>query len=167
MNNITDVNFQQAILVVLRHEGGYVNNPKDPGGETKYGISKRVYPNLDIKNLTIDQASNIYYRDWWMHFNYNQITDSSLATKVFDTSVNIGASRSHKMLQTCLQTNGFPNIVVDGNLGPKSFAAINACNTSTVLTAFRQAQADYYNALVASNPDDQEFLKGWLARAAD
>jgi len=50
---------------ILRHEGGYVNNPNDPGGETKYGISKRSYPNVDIKNLTPEQALEIYHRDFW------------------------------------------------------------------------------------------------------
>ncbi len=167
MNSTTDQIFQQAILVVLRHEGGYVNNPKDPGGETKYGISKRTYPNLDIKNLTIDQATDIYYRDWWTHFTYNQITNSAVATKVFDTSVNLGASRCHKLLQRCLQVNGFANIVDDGNLGPKTFAAVNACDATVLLTAFRQAQANYYNALVAAHPEDQQFLKGWLSRAQE
>lgn len=162
-----DQNFQVAILVILRHEGGYVWDKNDAGGETKYGISKRVYPNLDIKNLTVEQATEIYYRDWWMHFSYNQFTDSSLATKVFDTAVNLGAQRANKILQRCLNANGFPNIVDDGGLGPVSLTAINSCDASTILTAFRGAQANYYRAVVAKNPNDQKFLNGWLARAAE
>lgn len=162
-----DQNFQVAILVVFRHEGGYVNDPNDAGGETKYGISKRVYPNLDIANLTMDQAREIYYRDWWVHFSYSQITDGSLATKVFDTAVNLGAQRANKILQRCLNVNGFPNMVDDGDLGPTSLAAINSCDAPTILTAFRGAQANYYQAVVAKNPNDQKFLDGWLTRAAE
>ena len=167
MDSTTDQIFQQAILVVLRHEGGYVNDPKDAGGETKYGISKRTYPNVDIKNLTIDQATDIYYRDWWQHFGYGQITDAGLATKVFDTAVNLGASRCHKILQRCLKADGFPSIVDDGNLGPQSYNAINCCNPSTLLDLFRTAQANYYNAVVAAHPEDARFLNGWLKRAAE
>ena len=58
-------NFLRAVKEVLKIEGGYVNNPNDRGGETKYGISKRAYPNVDIKNLTLDKAKQIYYNDYW------------------------------------------------------------------------------------------------------
>jgi hypothetical protein len=57
--------FERAVAFVLRHEGGYVNDPRDPGGETKYGISKRAYPRLDIKGLTEADAKEIYRRDYW------------------------------------------------------------------------------------------------------
>lgn len=163
----TDSNFQIAILVVLRHEGGYVNDPNDSGGETKYGISKRTYPSLDIKNLTVDQASQIYYRDWWTRFKYGQITNLGIAQKILDTSINLGAGRAHKLIQQCLQVNGFPNIVNDGNLGPISLAAINKCDPTTLLASFRQAQATYYKAIVSAHPEDQKFLKGWLIRAQE
>lgn len=167
MDYTTDQNFQTAILVVLRHEGGYVNDKDDAGGETKYGISKRAYPNLDIANLTVDQATQIYYRDWWVHFDYNQITDCSLATKLFDSAVNLGASRANKLLQRCLNVNGFPNMVDDGQFGPVTIKAINSCDATTILSAFRQAQANYYQAVVKVHPEDQKFLNGWLARAAE
>src|SRR5690606_28008981 len=62
MSAVTDERFRRAVEVVLKHEGGYVNNPSDPGGETKYGISKRSYPELDIANLTQEDAIAIYYR---------------------------------------------------------------------------------------------------------
>ena len=62
---VTDMSFDRIIEFTLQEEGGYVNNPADPGGMTKYGISKRSYPNLDIANLTIDQAKAIYERDFW------------------------------------------------------------------------------------------------------
>ena len=60
------MNFEEIIDHVIDHEGGYVNDPKDLGGETKYGISKRWYPEINIKDLTIDDAKNIYYEDYWV-----------------------------------------------------------------------------------------------------
>ncbi len=57
--------FNKAVRIILAHEGGYVNHPADPGGETNMGISKRSYPDLDIKNLTVAMAKEIYFRDFW------------------------------------------------------------------------------------------------------
>lgn len=158
--------FQLAMVKVFRDEGGYVNDPNDPGGETKYGISKRTYPNVDIKNLTMDGAREIYYRDWWLHFHYDRISDADLAIKVFNTAVNIGASRAHKLLQRCLMANGHSEVVDDGALGPMTFDAVNCSNSVMILEAFRQAQADYYRAVVAARPSSQKYLRGWLIRAA-
>ncbi len=160
-----DNTFLLAMVRVFRNEGGYVNDPDDAGKETKYGISKAVYPNLDIKNLTQDQARDIYYRDWWCHFHYDQFTNSDLAVKVFDTAVNLGGARANKILQRCLNSNGFPNMKDDGDLGPVSIQAINVCDGPTILSVYRQAQANYYRAVVAAHPKDQKFLDGWLARA--
>ena len=116
--------------------------------------------------MTQDQAKDIYYRDWWLHFEYNQVTNCGLATKVFDTAVNLGATRANRILQRCLNVNGYPNIIDDGDLGPISITAINSCDAPTILSAFRQAQANYYKAVVAAHPEDQKFLSGWLNRAA-
>ena len=58
--------FDKAFEFTIGVEGGYVNDPSDPGGETKFGVSKKSYPNLDIKNLTITQAKEIYYKDYWI-----------------------------------------------------------------------------------------------------
>jgi len=158
--------FQQAIAITLRNEGGYVNNPKDPGGETKYGISKRSYPTLDIANLTIEQATAIYYRDFWSPYPYDQINYVQLACKIFDTCVNLGQSRGIKLLQRCLAVNGAPGIIVDGGFGPGTLAAINNVDGPTLIAAYRGAQAAYYKAVVAATPSDLQFLNGWLSRAA-
>lgn len=157
--------FQTAIKITLLNEGGYVNNPKDPGGETKYGISKKAYPNLDIKNLTSDQATTIYYRDWWTPHPYDQMTFPQLACKVFDTCVNLGTMRGIKFLQRCLIANGHPEITDDGGFGPHTLAVTNSIDGASLLDVYRQTQANYYNALVAAKPDLQEFLNGWLRRA--
>jgi lysozyme family protein len=161
-----DYGFQLAMVKVFRDEGGYVNDPADAGGETKYGISKRSYPNEDIKNLTMDRARQIYYRDWWQKYGYGKIVDHRLADKVFNTAINIGASRAHKILQRCVNANSSYRLVDDGVLGPKTLEAVNCINPEVLLVAFRAAQADYYRALVAAKPQNAKFLNGWLRRAA-
>jgi len=82
-------NFERAFAVVVGIEGGYVNDPKDPGGATKFGISKRRYPDLDIANLTIGQAQAIYKREYWDEHNLDAL-EYGKALLVFDTAVNGG-----------------------------------------------------------------------------
>lgn len=82
-------NFDRAFTIVVGIEGGYVNDPADPGGETKYGISKRRYPDLDIKSLTLDQAKAIYLRDYWNPHDLDDL-EYGKALLVFDCAVNGG-----------------------------------------------------------------------------
>lgn len=159
-------NFEKAIAVVLANEGGYVNNPNDPGGETKYGISKRSYPNEDIKNLTIDRAKEIYLKDFWKPYPYDQIQFDETATKLFDTSVNVGAKRAFRFMQQALNKMGY-TLVEDGIIGSKTVAAINAVKNSDLLNVYRGIQAEYYRGLVAADPKKSVFLRGWLRRAQD
>ena len=91
-------NFAVAVGFVLAHEGGYINDPADPGGETKYGISKRAYPRVDIKNLTKAQARDIYYRDYWKRVDGDNLP-AGLDLAVFDTAVNCGVSVARSFLQ--------------------------------------------------------------------
>ena len=90
--------FNQIIDKVLKHEGGYVNDPNDPGGETNYGISKRAYPNVDIKNLTIDGAKEIYKKDYWDKTKVESVPER-LRYIYFDMCVNMGMRR---LLKHCL-----------------------------------------------------------------
>lgn len=91
------MSFERAFEIVVGAEGGYVNDPQDPGGETKYGISKRVYPSFDIKNLTLEQARGIYFEDYWLKAGCDQIADARLAILVFDCAVNQGVSRARQI----------------------------------------------------------------------
>lgn len=158
-------NFDKAVAKVLEHEGGYVNDPVDAGGETKYGITKRTYPTLDIKNLTINEAKVIYYRDFWLKENIDKIEHDELAQKVFDTGVNMGASRAIKFLQEAANKLG-AKLVVDGGLGPKTLEIVNRLEGQKLLTVFRELQAAYYQDIVKRKPEQAKFLKGWLKRAA-
>lgn len=89
--------FNRSLDFVLRWEGGYTNDPSDPGGETKYGISKRAYPNLDIRNLTRGGAAYIYRKDYWEMIGADSMPDP-LALVVFQAAVNCGVSRANKWL---------------------------------------------------------------------
>lgn len=161
---MTTPKFDSAIKQVLLHEGGYSHDPSDMGGETRYGISKRSYPTVDIKNLTVEQATTIYYKDWWTPGPYEQIVDYPLAAKVFDTAVNIGASRAYKFLQEAANAVG-AKLVVDGAIGPKSISAINSLDGAVVLAAFRKVQEQFYLNIIARNPSQAKFKKGWIKRA--
>lgn len=161
-----DDKFLKAIEVVLKHEGGYVNDPKDPGGETKFGISKRSYPSLDIKNLARDQAINIYHRDWWVKYKYDQIDNLAMATKTFDLSVNMGPSNAHRILQRAVCfVAGRQRLVVDGILGPLSFAAINETDPQPLQKTMCYMAAEYYYSLAKKRKESREYLFGWLNRA--
>lgn len=156
--------FNSAIKHTLLNEGGYVNDPVDPGGETKYGITKRTYPTLDIKNLTEAQAIGIYFSDWWKKGPYEQIDNTELAGKVFDTAVNVGASRAYKFLQQAVNAVG-GHLVVDGAIGPKTIVAINQGDAPSILKAFRLVHEQYYLNLIAARPSLGKYKNGWIKRA--
>jgi len=160
--------FVRAISRLLADEGGYVNNPADPGGETRFGICKRDYPNLDIAALTREQAVAIYYRDWWTRHRYADLP-GPIAVKLFDLAVNIGPEHAARCLQRAVRACG-KRIPEDGALGPATVAAARVANQLALLAALRSEAAGYYRALAALDrgrrPDaDREFLNGWLNRA--
>jgi len=89
--------FDKALKFVLKWEGGYSNDPRDPGGETKYGISKRSYPELDISKLTLKQAKEIYYQNYWLKCGCDELP-YPFNIVVFDTAVNMGRHRAMEFL---------------------------------------------------------------------
>ena len=107
--------FEFAFAKVVSVEGGYVDDPKDPGGATKFGISQRSYPNVDIKNLTLDQAKAIYRADYWDAVSGDELPDP-LSHLVFDAAVNQGVSPAQKMMQEAL------GVKVDGEIGTEQIA---------------------------------------------
>lgn len=165
--------FELAISVVLDHEGGFADDPDDPGGATKFGISLRFYktikPNAtidDIRNLTIEDAIAIYKKYWWDNYQYSLIIAQSIATKVFDLAVNEGASQAHKLLQrACWSVNGYLCISSDGILGENTLAVVNESYSPALLTALRSEAAGFYRGLIASNPRNAKYKNNWLKRA--
>ena len=158
--------FRHAVEFVLKHEGGYVNDPQDPGGETKYGISKRSYPQRDIRNLTREQAIEIYRQDWWDRYGYDRIRSLDVAAKVFDLAVNMGAPAAHRCLQRALHACGQRHVAVDGILGPQTIGAANDVKPrAALLAALRAEAAAYYRGLVERRPELKRYENGWLNRA--
>lgn len=149
--------FDQAIEVILKHEGGYVHNPNDPGGETKYGISKRSYPELNIRELTRDHAKEIYKQDYWQPLKLYMIDNANICLEIFDFAVNAGVSRSVKLAQKLVSTKE------DGILGGITAKAINEFEGDFV-KAFKHARIIYYEALAKNNSKLRIFLKGWINR---
>lgn len=94
--------FEKAFRFIMRWEGEYSNDPNDPGGETRFGISQRAYPDLDLTTLTLEQAKDIYYRDYWLRAGCDKLS-FPLNICVFNAAVNCGCSRAKKIMnQSCI-----------------------------------------------------------------
>lgn len=148
------MNFDKAFEIIIGHEGGYVNDHRDPGGETKYGISKRAYPAVDIYNLTLDQAKLIYKRDYWDAVDAESIPGVA-RLMVFDCAVNCGVTTARKLLQRAVGTKD------DGVIGPKTRAAISA--TPDIEQRFAGFWLQYYTDLKGFDT----YGKGWVRRVAN
>ena len=116
------IHFDEIIEHVLEKEGGYVNDPTDLGGETKYGITKRFYPDIDIKNLTEEQAKEIYRRDYWDKNRVDELPEQ-LRHIFFDMCVNQGRGTAVKVLQRAANAKG-AKLKVDGGMGPATLKAV-------------------------------------------
>lgn len=149
-----DLAFQAAFRELIGEEGGYVFNPADPGGETKYGISKRSYPNLNIKELTLDLAKAIYYRDFWLPLGDH----ASLAVRleVFDFAVNSGIQTAIRKLQSAIGVSD------DGHFGPVSRAKLASMASGNVVLRYLSERL----AFMASLSTWPHFGRGWARRIA-
>ena len=166
--------FLTALRITLAFEGGYVNNPKDPGGETNHGITMAVFQHTahpllhidptsaNLKALTAAQAAVIYRANYWNPIHGDAIPSQPLANILFDFYVNAGTHAS-KLLQTVINTLGAtPPIPADGTIGPATIAALATLPADAVFEAYKQGRIAYYQSLAKKYP---VFLKGWLARA--
>jgi len=156
--------FDDIITVVLDNEGGekYVNDPSDPGGETKYGVSKRSNPDVDIKNLTKSQAIEIYRRNYWKPSKAEKLPDL-IRLDFFDGVVNLGLRRMTKILQKCANAR-LPSgrkIAVDGFIGPQTIEA----SKKVTYSRLRAYKTLYYAWIVKDNPKMERYYYGWYRRA--
>ena len=156
--------FEKAFEYVIQNEGGYVFDKNDPGGETKFGITKRSYPSLNIRELTLEDAKKIYYRDFWQKGKFEEISDDLIAMQVFDLSVNLGIRSAVIVLQRALRSVG-KTVQEDGLMGPETLLATMYSEPRSLLAAIKSEAAGYYRQIAAKNPSQQKFLKGWLNRA--
>ena len=158
-------NYDEAFDYMIINEGGYVNHPNDPGGETNFGISKKSYPYLNIKEITLSQAKEIYFVDFYMKLPYSDVCTTEKIKKLFDLSVNMGIVQSNKLLQRALRCCGFNNVVDDGIVGPITLKALSNCNDDLFLVSLCSEAAGFYRLLALTKPSNNIFLDGWLNRA--
>lgn len=149
------LSFATAIERVLGHEAGYQNGKGDPGGETKWGISKRSYPHLDIRNLTRNDAITIYKRDFWNLIPHAVLPDA-LAYQLLDSAVNSGIPQSIRFLQRAL------GVADDGHFGPISRQALGATNLNDVLVLFVAERLEFMTRL----SNWPKASRGWARRIA-
>ena len=145
--------FEKFIPIIFKNEGILSDNVNDSGGLTKYGISQKAYPNLDIRSLTKEKAQQIYKRDYYDAVKADLFENELLALHVFDMAVNAGVGRSIRMLQKVLV------IEVDGIIGKNT---INTANAGDWANAFISARINYYKQTATGR--NLTFLKGWLNR---
>ena len=147
--------FARAIERVLAHEGGFVDNPDDPGGKTRWGISQRAYPFLDLSTLTREGAIALYRRDAWTPIRGDALPEA-IAFQVLDAAVNHGVLRAVGWLQ---QTLG---VRVDGVVGPLTRAAASDADPVALILAYNAARLDFYVRLRTF----PTFGRGWTRRIA-
>lgn len=149
------MDFDEAFERLIGHEGGYVDSRVDPGGETKYGISKRSYPGEDIANLTLDRAKEIYRRDFWGAAACDALPEG-IKFDVFDMAVNSGVTSSIRVVQRAAGASP------DGVMGPATLQALNSIPAARLLARFNGARL----AFMAELPTWPSFGRGWARRIA-
>ena len=145
------MSFDNAVELVLSLEGGLVDDPKDPGGLTNFGISQRSYPSLDIRNLTRDQAKGVYRVDFWDKVRGDELP-AALGFCVFSCAVNMGVYKAVTLLQRAVA------VQVDGVLGANTLAATN--RTKDAVARFC---AEWALAYTGTRNFDL-YGRGWLRR---
>ena len=161
------MNFDIIFERVIGHEAGFTDNPRDPGnwtggnegeGElkgTKWGIAANTYPQLDIKNLSKDQARSIYYEDWFVALKLYRFT-SAMQYQMFDAAFNHGMRNASKIFQRAVGSKD------DGIIGPKTLQASTEMDESDILLKFNAERVRFYTSLSTF----KTFGKGWMNRVA-
>ena len=159
-------NFQKCLDIILHHEGGYVNHPEDPGGETNLGVTKKVYINWcedksitakPMVDLVVEDVAPIYKRNYWDRIKGDELP-AGLDLCVFDFGVNAGTGRAAKYLQRMIGT------VADGGIGPNTLKAldeyVSLIGLEETIEKYQEARQEYYESLSTF----KTFGKGWTRR---
>jgi len=158
------VNYDKCLETILHHEGGYVNHPKDPGGETNLGVTKRVYQEhggtKDMKDLLVEDVAPIYKKGYWDKMKCDDIP-SGLDLCLFDFGVNAGPGRAAKFLQSMIGTT------VDGGIGPNTLAKleeyIRENGEHEAVNKYQEMRQKYYEQLSTF----ATFGRGWTRRVQE
>lgn len=160
--------FDQAAEFTFSWEGGFADDPRDPGRQTKYGISAKTFPNVDVPNLTREDAKALYRKEFWERPRFDRLPDDRLAVKVFDTGVNMGTGAAAKLLQRAINDvrgEGVEPIEEDGVVGSKTLAAVMELDADELLEAFVLRQRKRYADIIRAQPSLSAFVRGWARRA--
>jgi lysozyme family protein len=171
-------NFTSSLGFVLRHEcvyaPGHDNDlnyvvcedvPGDAGGCTKYGIDAASHPGVDIRGLTLEQATALYHDGEWTHCRCDDLA-KGLDTVIFDCAVNNGVIVAGILLQRAIAACGY-GVVIDGQIGAQTLRAAALGNGADLIARLLQLRRQCYTDIVLHHPADAKFLKGWLARVDD
>jgi lysozyme family protein len=159
-------NFELCLKMMLAHEGGFVNHPKDPGGMTNLGVTKRVWEEWvghevdekQMRELTPEKVAPLYARKYWDAVRANELV-SGLDYAVFDVAVNSGPGRAIKFLQSCV------GVVADGGFGPRTMAAVKAAESdpAALIEMYSAKRLEFLQSLKTF----ETFGKGWSRRVAE
>ncbi|MFP1634073.1 glycoside hydrolase family 108 protein [Zhengella sp. ZM62] len=161
---MTDRNFARALPLVLKHEGGYVDHPNDPGGATNKGVTLATFrryvkadgTKADLRAITDKQVATVYYRHYWSAVNA-QALPAGLDYAVFDFAVNSGPSRAAQFLQRVL------GVTVDGRVGPKTIEAAEKADARATIKALCEMRLAWLKRL----KHWPTFGRGWTRRVND
>lgn len=166
-------NLDKALAYTFKNEGGFSNVPADHGGATSgYGIThselarwrKHPVSVADVRNMKASEAKDIYNAWYWRPLGCDQINSDGIATCIFDIGVVRGIGVPPKYTQLICNRHG-ASIAVDGHIGPKTIAAVNAMDPAPFIRDFSQMAEQGFRSIVAHNPSQVIFLKGWVNRA--
>ena len=157
-------NWEKSLEVILHHEGGYVNHPKDPGGETNMCVTKRVYEDFggtkDMKELTKEDVEPIYKKNYWDRVKGDDLPEG-LDLMIFDFAVNAGTGRAAKFIQRLVNTT------VDGGIGPNTLGKIKeyvvTYGIEETITSYALMRQNYYESLSTFDT----FGRGWTRRVSE
>jgi lysozyme family protein len=164
--------WDKILSFILKYEGGYVNDPDDPGGETNRGITKAtlaaayasgIVKHNVVKNVTREDASKIYKARYYANYGYDKLP-FALSLAVTDTTVNCGRVGAAKIVQKALVSLGMP-LTIDGKWGPKTQAALeSAAGNRSLPSLILAKRKNYYDDIIRSNPTQRKFRTGWYNR---
>jgi len=151
-------------LIKSNVEGVLSDLKDDPGGITKYGISSKQFPNLDIPNLTKEKAKILYHKHYWDD-DYDNIQNQNITNKIFLAIINMGAAKAHHILQQSLNEMGC-EVEEDGIFGPQTCAAVNNVGADFLLDKYSLNLIKYYLTLdnIRVSKKQTSYLRGWVNR---
>lgn len=172
--------FDKSIFHVLKNEGGFIDDPDDPGGATNYGLSRRwltehgidlgrgpgIITVSDVKVLTLDLAKQLYYDHFWRPYCFSWLLDQVVATKVFDMTVNMGSVQAFKLVRNALIDYREWDLPRTGLMDEALLEALNSIQPYRSLPAIIKESIRFYQVLAHVKPRQAKFLPGWIKRAS-